>query len=39
MVTIYDKDRQKRIRRHSVNDFKLFLSQRLKHHVANQREL
>lgn len=34
-----DQARQKRIRGHSIVDFKTALTQRIKQHVANQREV
>jgi hypothetical protein len=34
-----DQARQKRIRGHSIVDFKTTLTQRIKQHVANQREV
>jgi hypothetical protein len=37
-VTLFDHTRQKRIRGHSIKDFKSTLTERLKQHIANQRD-
>jgi hypothetical protein len=37
-VTLFDQTRQKKVRGHSVKDFKSILTERIKQHIDNQRD-